>query len=78
MPTLDRSFGTHAGARIFEVLNALADEARMLALALLSPAAIIDEVDEMRTLQVRANCIEATDPARAAVLRWRASRIGLR
>ena len=32
----------------------------------------------MRALHLNANSIEATDPARAAVLRWRASRVGLR
>ena len=53
------------------------NEVSLLAGALLSPARIIDEVEQMRALQVDANSIEATDPERAAVLRWRASRIGL-
>jgi hypothetical protein len=58
-------------------LNALAVEASVLIQALLSPSSIIQEVHEMRDLQTRADGIEATDPARAAVLRWHASRVGL-
>ncbi|GAA4359340.1 hypothetical protein GCM10023165_55280 [Variovorax defluvii] len=50
----------------------------MLLDALLSPGRIIEEVEEMRALYQRANRIEATDPHRAAVLRWHASRVGLR
>ncbi|MBT2334387.1 hypothetical protein J7E49_10795 [Variovorax paradoxus] len=79
MSTLDRSssasafVGSVAGA-----LKALAEEAGVLVQALLSPGKVIDEVEQMRALQVRANRIEASDPLRADVLRWHASRIGLR
>ncbi len=45
--------------------------------AMLFPGRIIAEVSEMRALQKQAARIEATDPARAAVLRQRAARIGL-
>jgi hypothetical protein len=55
-----------------------ADEVSVLAQALLNPRKIIDEVEQMRALQLEADRIEATDATRAAVLRRRASRIGLR
>ena len=58
--------------------KAIANEAFVLVEALLSPRKVIDEVEQMRALQVEANRIEASDPVRAAVLRRRASRIGLR
>ncbi|MDM0076012.1 hypothetical protein QTH90_16525 [Variovorax sp. J2P1-59] len=64
--------------RLLRALNTLAEETQTLVQALLSPRSIIEEVEEMRALQVRANAIEARDPARAAVLRWHASRVGLR
>lgn len=78
MSTLDRSTGTSASNGWAGALKALATEAGVLIDALLSPGKIIAEVEEMRALQARANRIEATDPQRAAVLRWHASRIGLR
>ncbi|MDM0105397.1 hypothetical protein QTH97_10670 [Variovorax sp. J22R24] len=64
--------------RLLRALNTLSEEAQALAQALLSPRSVIEEVEEMRALQVKANAIEAKDPARAAVLRWHASRVGLR
>ena len=64
--------------RLLRALDALSEEAKTLAQALLNPRAVIQEVEEMRALQVRANAIEHRDPARAAVLRWHASRVGLR
>ncbi|MDH6591367.1 hypothetical protein M2165_001256 [Variovorax sp. TBS-050B] len=78
MPTLDRSTGASAFNGLAGALKALALEAGVLIDALLSPRKIIEEVEEMRALQTRADRIEATDPQRAAVLRWHASRIGLR
>ena len=78
MSTLDRSSSLSAPGGLASAFKALTDEVAMLACALLNPGRIIDEVEQMRALQVDANSIEATDPARAAVLRWRASRIGLR
>lgn len=45
--------------------------------AITSPAKIIAEVHEMRALQAEADRVAATDPARAAALRLRASSIGL-
>ena len=64
--------------RLLRALSTLSEEAKALAQALLNPRSVIQEVEEMRALQVRANSIEARDPARAAVLRWHASRVGLR
>jgi hypothetical protein len=53
----------------------LAEEVAVLWEALLHPTQLVSEVQEMRELQMRADRIEATDPARAAVLRQRAARI---
>jgi len=75
-----RSLGekTASGHSLADAFRALVDEACMLAEALLSPRRIIENVEQMRALQVAADTIEATDPWRADVLRSRASRIGLR
>jgi len=79
MPSLDRSSAsTTILRRTAAVLKSLAREADMLMGTLLSPGQVIAEVEEMRVLHQRADRIEATDPARAAVLRWHASRVGLR
>ena len=79
MPTLDRSSGASAsGGGLAGAFKTLAEEASVLVQALLSPGKVIDEVEQMRALQVRASRIEASDPLRADVLRWHASRIGLR
>jgi hypothetical protein len=78
MPTLERSSGASASGGLAGALKAFAEEASVLIQAWLSPGKVIDEVEQMRALQVRANRIEASDPLRADVLRWHASRIGLR
>jgi hypothetical protein len=78
MPTLRRPFHASASESLVDALKALFDETLMLAEALLSPNKIIGEVEQMRTLQVAADNIEAADPAQAEALRSRASRIGLR
>jgi ketopantoate reductase len=79
MPILGQSLGEEtASGRFADAFRALVDEACMLAEALLSPRRIIEDVEQMRALQVAADTIEATDPWRADVLRSRASRIGLR
>lgn len=57
-------------------LKTFAVEAFTLLDTLLNPRAIIAEVEQMQALHREANRVEATDPARAATLRQRASRIG--
>lgn len=64
-------------ARLRRALNTLALELRTLLGALASPNRIVNEVKAMRELMVEAQRIEAAQPARAAVLRQRAARIGL-
>lgn len=59
-------------------LHRFADEASTLLGALLNPRSVIREVEEMRELFDAAARIEPTDPSRAAALRRRASKIGLR
>jgi hypothetical protein len=59
------------------VFKAFMNEAYTLMSALLNPGQLIAEVESMAKLQREAAKIEATDPARAAALRRRASRIGL-
>jgi hypothetical protein len=69
------SGATGARARF---LGALAAEARELLKALLSPNALIEEVQQMRALQLAAERVESSNAARAAWLRSRAARTGLR
>jgi hypothetical protein len=63
--------------RVRRALQTLALEARTLLAAFASPHQIIDEVKAMRAMQAEADRLEATQPARAAVLRCQAARIGL-
>jgi hypothetical protein len=78
MSTLDQSSRANAFGGLAGAFKALADEAGVLVHALLNPNKIIEEVEQMRALQLDADKIEASNPARAAALRWQASRIGLR
>jgi hypothetical protein len=78
MSTLDQSSRANAFGGLAGAFKALADEASVLVHALLNPGKIIEEVEQMRALQLDADKIEASNPARAAALRWQASRIGLR
>lgn len=79
MSILQRPSGSDcaSGARA-RLLGASAAEARELLKALLSPNTLIEEVQQMRALQLAADRVESSNPARAAWLRSRASRIGLR
>ena len=72
---LSSNRATGAGARF---LGALGAEARELLKALLSPNALIDEVQQMRALHLAAERVESSNAARAPWLRSRASRTGLR
>lgn len=56
----------------------LTEEVAQFFKAILSPNALIAEVEQMRALQVEAERIASTDAVRAAALRRRASMIGLR
>ena len=76
--TIHTTQGSRTFARIVAACSGLADEASMLARALLRPGKIIDEVERMAALQREACRIEASDPARAQALRRRMSHIGLR
>ncbi|WP_438999522.1 hypothetical protein [Variovorax beijingensis] len=78
MPTLREPFHAGVAESLADAFKALLDETLVLIEALLSPNRIIGEVEQMRALQVAADDIEPTDPARAELLRSRASRIGLR
>ncbi|MEJ7685707.1 MAG: hypothetical protein WKG52_01170 [Variovorax sp.] len=78
MSTLSHSSGPDSSAVFRPAFRALADEALVLVRALLQPDKIIEEVERMRALQVEADRVEAADPVRAAMLRRRASLIGLR
>jgi hypothetical protein len=79
MSLLQRTLGSsRASCASTRLLAASAAEARELLKALLSPNTVIEEVQQMRTLQLAADRIESSNPARAAWLRSRASRTGLR
>jgi len=79
MSILQRPLGSSRarGARA-RFLGALAAEARELLKALLSPNALVEEVQQMRALHIAADRVESSNAARAAWLRSRASRTGLR
>ncbi|HSW08911.1 hypothetical protein [Aquabacterium sp.] len=57
--------------------KAFANEAYVLMSAMLNPGQVIEEVHQMRKLQLEADKIEASEPARAAALRRKAARIGM-
>jgi len=63
--------------RVVTGLNGLVSDAMVVLGVLFNPGRAIREVEAMRALQVEADRVEAKDPARAAMLRQRASRIGL-
>lgn len=63
--------------RVRRAARTLLLETRTLLAALANPHQIIDEVKTMRAMQVEADRLEPTQPARAAVLRYQAARIGL-
>ncbi|WP_232073361.1 hypothetical protein [Variovorax sp. RA8] len=79
MSILQRRFGARGAVdgrtRAFAALVA---EVREFIKALLSPNRLIEEVEQMRALHIAANRVESGNAARAAWLRSRASRIGLR
>jgi len=76
--TLNRRAAPSALDDFSAVIDAFAEETFMLLKTLASPSKILGEVEQMRVLLVDANAAEATDPLRAATLRARASRVGLR
>lgn len=71
MATL-HSFVPHFGV---PGLQRLAEEVSALLDALLHPALLVAQVEQIRKLQLQADRIEAADPAGAAALRQRAARI---
>jgi hypothetical protein len=79
MTILQRPFGARGAldARA-RALGRLAAEARALLEAVLAPNKLIEEVEQMRALHLAAARIEPGNAARAAGLRSRAARIGLR
>lgn len=66
-----------SSVRLRRAFGTLALELRTLFGALANPHQIIDEVKAMGALMQEAQRIEAAQPARAAVLRQQAVRIGL-
>lgn len=77
MSTLTPSSASTVSGGLTGALKTFVEESSALVQALLNPGKILREVEQMRALLVAANAAEATDPARAAALRTRASRIGL-
>lgn len=75
---LHRSGSERTQAQLLAGLERLAADTLTFVDALLNPGRIIAEVEQMRALQQQATRIEAADPLRAAQLRERASRLGLR
>ncbi|AMO23216.1 hypothetical protein GCM10027034_43070 [Ramlibacter solisilvae] len=77
MHTFHALYEAARSPRTRRVLDRLAREASALIAALLRPGKLVAEVEAMRKLHVEASRIEATRPARAAVLRHQAARVGL-
>ena len=78
MHSIHTTPGSRKFANIAAACSGLFDEASLLARSLLRPGQVIDEVERMAALQREAYRVEASDPARAAALRRRMARIGLR
>ena len=64
-------------SRLRRALDTLSLELRTLLWAFANPNRVINEVKAMRELMQQADRIEPSQPARAAVLRRQAVRIGL-
>ena len=78
MSTAGRILSTAAApSRLQVALSVLANEALALFGALLQPGKVLTEVDQMGKLLLAANALDERDPARAKLLRRRASTIGL-
>lgn len=75
MSTLHQAIAQHGSPALSAGLHRLGEEVSALLDALLHPGRLVAEVEEMRSLQLQADRIEATDPAQAAALRQRAARI---
>lgn len=75
MATLHRDFVQPHSPALSASLRRLAQEASALLEALLHPGQLVDQVQQIRSLQLQAERIEASDPAAAAALRQRAARI---
>jgi hypothetical protein len=58
------------------LFKAFANEAYAFMQAVVSPNAIVSDVEQWRAMSLEAAQIESVDPARAAQLRRRANRIG--
>ena len=78
MTTLEKTAHLSASLPVPGFFKAFIDEVTVVIKALMSPRTIIEEVEQMRALQIEADRIEAADPARATALRRQAARIGLR
>lgn len=78
MSTAQRILSSSAApSRLQSALGTFAAEATALLGALLQPGRVLSEVEQMGKLLSAANAMDASDPARATMLRRRASRIGL-
>ena len=78
MSTAERVLSTAAAPSRFQAaMSVLASEASALLDALLQPGKVLMEVEQMGKLLVAANALDERDPARAQLLRRRASAIGL-
>jgi len=78
MQTLYALAQAWASPRARRAFRRFASEVGTVLDALLSPNRIVAEVESMRALQREADRLEATQPARAAALRWQAERVGPR
>ena len=78
MATIHRPTPLHKPADPPAFFMAVVEEWDALLNAILHPARVVAEVEEVRALLTEADAVEASDPPRAAHLRRRAARIGVR
>jgi hypothetical protein len=75
MSTPYQAINQHGSPAVTAGLHRLGEEVSALLDALLHPGRLVAEVEQIRSLQLQADRIEASDPAQAAALRQSAARI---
>lgn len=78
MTTLQATRSLRSPSMNLDGLGRLMAEIRAFAAAMFNPGRFVEQGEMIRALQLQANRVEATDPDRAAALRRRIARIGLR
>jgi hypothetical protein len=75
MSTLNTTVSFRQSSALSGMFDSLTTEIVVLVQTLLNPKRMIREVEQIRTLQLEAQQVEAVNPARAAALRRRISQL---